>query len=122
MRTRYKLALRAMPTIFWAMLIATTILMLIELAPKQTGWMHWDKIQHVLVFMMLSLLGAHAYLHRYYLAIALILYGAMIEVLQNMCTITRQASIYDWVTDIVGVYVGLVFFALLQKITNKQSL
>ncbi len=122
MRPLYQLALRAIPTIFWAMLIFTTILMLIELAPKQAGWMHWDKLQHVLVFMMLSLLGAHAYLHRYYLAIGLILYGAIIEVLQNMFTITRQASIYDWVADFVGVYVGLVIFALLQRITNRQSL
>ena len=122
MKPLYQLALRAIPTIFWATLIITTIAMLIELAPKQTGWMYWDKVQHVLVFMMLSLLGANAYLHKYYLAIGLILYGAIIEVLQNMLTITRQASIYDWVTDVVGVCIGLVIFALLQKISNKQCL
>ena len=122
MRSLYQLALRAIPAIFWAMLIIATISMLIELAPKQTGWMYWDKVQHVLIFMMLSLLGASAYLHKYYLAIGLILYGAMIEVLQNMFTITRQASIYDWVADVVGVCIGLLIFALLQKITNKQRL
>ena len=120
MKPLYQLALRAIPTIFWAMLIITTIAMLIELAPKQTGWMYWDKVQHVLIFIMLSLLGANAYLHKYYLALGLILYGAIIEVLQNMLTITRQASIYDWVTDVVGVCIGLLIFALLQKITNKQ--
>ena len=120
MRPFYQLALRAIPVFFWAMLTIATISMLIELAPEQSGWMYWDKFQHVLVFTILSLLGANAYLHKHYLAIGLTLYGAIIEVLQSMFTITRHASIADWLTDIVGVCIGLVIFALLQKITHKQ--
>ncbi len=116
MRPLYQLALRAIPTIFWVMLIITTISMLIELAPKQAGWAYWDKLQHMLVFMMLLLLGANAYLHKYYLAIGLMLYGAIIEVLQSMFTLTRHASIDDWLADVVGICMGLLIFALLQKI------
>jgi VanZ family protein len=112
----YQTLLRAMPAIFWSLLIITSVLMLIELPPKQGGWPHWDKLQHALVFLVLTLLGTIAYTSKkYYLAVGLIAYGASTELLQGMFTITRLASINDWLADVVGVCIGLLIFTLFQK-------
>jgi VanZ family protein len=112
----YQTLLRAMPAIFWSLLIITSVLMLIELAPKKSGWPHWDKVQHMLVFLVLTLFGAIAYSNKkHYVAIGLIAYGAGVELLQGMFTITRLASINDCLADIAGVVIGLLIFTLFQK-------
>jgi VanZ family protein len=112
----YQTLLRAMPAIFWSLLIITSVFMLIELAPKNSGWPHWDKVQHVLVFLVLTLLGTFAYTSKkYYLAVGLIAYGAGTELLQGMLTITRLATMNDWLADVVGICIGLLIFTLFQK-------
>jgi VanZ family protein len=112
----YQRILRAMPIIFWALLIITSAFMLIELPPKQGGWPHWDKLQHALVFLVLTLLGVIAYASKkHILAIGLIAYGASTELLQGMFTITRLASMNDWLADVVGICIGLLIFTLFQK-------
>ena len=112
----YQKTLRAMPIFLWALLVIITIFMLIELTPKQSGWQHWDKVQHVTIFLALTLIGAFAFPRiKIYIVAGLIVYGASTELLQGALTLTRLSSINDWLADVVGVCIGLVFFVILQK-------
>ena len=104
---------------FWVALIATSILMFVPgQPPKSTGFMHWDKIQHASVFMLLIKLAWAAYPHKKSLgAILLVIFGAVIEILQSALTTTRMGSTGDWIADIVGLIIGMSICALL--LSNK---
>lgn len=100
----------SLPYVFAALLALVTYLMLIELPPKQAGWPYWDKVQHVVVFVMLTTLALFAFPKwRWQSAIGLVAYGALIEWLQAMWTLTRMASVGDWLADTLGVVVSLMF-------------
>ncbi len=116
-------ALRFMSYIFWTMLIIATALMLIELAPKEDGWPYWDKLQHVVVFVILTLAGCLAFPQkRLRVGLSLIAFGALIEIVQGALTITRKASVYDWLADIAGILIAAGIFAVLQKKFASNSL
>jgi VanZ family protein len=110
------LVLRNLALFFWLFIIIVSYLMLIELPPKDGSIPHIDKIQHMLVFMWLTMIGQLAYKpHRYWLAAALVLYAASTELLQGMLTTTRLASVNDWLADICGIAIAMVMFNLLKK-------
>ncbi len=107
--------------LFWIFFSLVTFFLLVELAPKPQKIPHLDKIQHAVIFIILMLLAAMAWKpHSHWpankrLAAALILYGASTELLQGIFTITRQASVYDWLADCVGIAIGLLIFAFYKK-------
>jgi VanZ family protein len=112
---------RALPVTFAAMVLLVTLLMLVELAPSHGGWPYWDKVQHLLVFAMLTTLGCLAFpLHQRAVCLVLILYGGLIEWLQGALTITRMASFGDWFADGVGVLVMWVCFWMLKRLTAEN--
>ena len=104
---------------FWVALFVISILMFVPgKPPKNTGFMHWDKIQHSLVFMLLIKLAWAAYPHKKMLsAVSMVIFGAIIEILQGALTTTRMGSTGDWIADIVGIMLGMSICALL--ISNK---
>lgn len=90
--------------IFWLMLVMVTWLMLIELPPKEGGWVHWDKVQHIVIFVMLTSMACLSFSKFWVRACCMLLvYGALVECLQSLFTVTRQASLGDWWADCVGV-------------------
>lgn len=98
-----------------------TYLMLIELPPKQGGWPYWDKVQHLLVFMLLASLAFLAYRKaRWLSAVLLVLYGAIIEWLQGLLTITRMPSVGDWLADVAGVMLTLILCLLIARLTPRK--
>lgn len=98
-----------LPYIFWLLLGAVTYTMLIELPHKPGGWPHWDKVQHVVVFMALAAIACWAFpRHRWLLAIVLIIYGAVVEWMQAEFTTTRLPSLGDWFADIAGVILVMI--------------
>ena len=102
--------------IFWAMLAIVTVLMLIELAPKEGGWPYWDNLQHIVVFVMLTVAGCLAFPQkRIWVGLSLIAFGAIIEVLQGALTSTRQASVYDWLADVAGISIVIGLLALIKN-------
>lgn len=106
--------------LFWMMLGLATFLLLIELAPEPQKIPYLDKLEHATGFAVLYILGKQAYKpHAYWLAGALILYGGLIESLQGFLTVTRQASVYDWLADIVGVLVAILIINNLQKMKSQ---
>ena len=110
--------------LFLLALILVTFIMLIELKPSTDNIPYLDKVEHVLVFCALTGIGLCAFLNKKTsLIIGLASYGALIEGLQGMLTITRQASVGDWVADCVGILFGCVIYMatsqLIQRETNK---
>ncbi len=67
----------------------------------------WDKAQHFLAFFMLALLGSLAFSSRHVtLLVGLLLFGACIEVWQLFIP-WRDADIFDFLADGVGVFLAL---------------
>jgi VanZ family protein len=121
MKSRIEQLQGLMPYVFVAMLLIVTWLMLVELGPARNGWPYWDKVQHMAVFAMLSALGfiAHAQA-KTKVIIGLMVYGALIEWLQSLLTITRKASVGDWVADVAGILLlSVCFFAVKQRISSN---
>lgn len=108
--------MRFMPLIFWLLIVIVSVLMLIELKPTTDGIPYLDKFEHAVVFIALSITGSLAYAqHKQRVYIGLIALGALYEVLQALCTITRQASIYDWLADVVGILIAVKLLNLVKK-------
>lgn len=71
-----------------------------EMLPKIN---HFDKIQHVVAFMLISLLGFAAWPRRPLMVVlVMLIYGLAMEVAQSF-TAYRQGDYQDWIADAVGV-------------------
>jgi len=75
-----------------------------------------DKIVHVFIFCVGVYLFATALSERQknsflsYLVLMFILYGLLLEVLQDLFLIQRSADVFDWLADIIGVFLGVWLF------------
>lgn len=103
--------------LFALALCITTLLMLWPFVPNNDGWIYKDKVEHVLVFAVLTCIGCMAYTQwPTRVMLGLIVYGAAIEYLQQALTSTRLASPADWLADCVGVAIGFILY----RYVNKQ--
>jgi hypothetical protein len=95
--------LRALRFIFWATLVTTFIIA--EMPSSEAPHVFpWDKAEHVLAFYVLGLLGSLAHPKRSLLVIGIWLsvFGALIELVQALPFIHRDADFWDWVADSVA--------------------
>lgn len=114
--------LHMMPLVFWALFAIVTVLMLVELAPKQGGWPYWDKVQHALVFAALASVGYLAFPQKKrWVSLGLVCYGALIEWLQSVLTMTRMASASDWLADVAGILLAIQISLALAYLANKPK-
>jgi len=114
--------LRLMPCLFWALISIVTILLLIELAPKQSNWPYLDKVEHIVVFAMLSTFGGLAYpSKKIWIYFGLAFYGLVMELLQGALTITRMPSVYDWIADILGILLSIAVVYFLKNMAIKNN-
>jgi VanZ family protein len=69
-----------------------------------------DKVQHIIAFATLSLLGSFAYPRTALLRLlaGLSLFGAFIEVVQAIPVLHRDSDVLDWLADTVAVIVVLL--------------
>ena len=69
-----------------------------------------DKVQHIIAFATLSVLGSCAYpaTALTQLLVRLSLFGALIEVVQAIPALHRDSDILDWLADTVAVAVVLL--------------
>jgi VanZ family protein len=113
---------RFMPYIFWSLISIVSALMLIELAPKEGGWPYWDKVQHAVVFLVLTIAGALAFPQRkLWVYLGLVFFGALIEVMQGIFTTTRYPSALDWLADIAGILIA-IFILYICKISISTTI
>jgi len=74
----------------------------------------WDKLEHALAFLGLTLWFCGLVRLRFFpvVALAMLLFGAGIEVAQGAMGLGRDADVWDWVGDAVGVAAALALLYL----------
>jgi VanZ family protein len=50
----------------------------------------------------------------------LIIYGALIEIMQSSLTSSRFGDVWDWVADGIGVFVGIAIYITLIKVKSYR--
>ena len=112
---------RISSVIFWLLISLVTFLLLMEQQPSAPLFPHVDKLIHASVFATLMAIGYAAYAqHLTLLCLGLISYGAITEVLQGTYTLTRSASLYDWLADITGVLLCILIINKLKSHHQKH--
>ncbi|MBR6492958.1 MAG: VanZ family protein [Paludibacteraceae bacterium] len=82
-----------------------------------------DKLIHGLMYLLLSIAMIIPFdrslrtrvLPYIYMCIAATAYGALIEVLQHFCTVSRTGSLCDLCADFVGALIGLLIVFVITK-------
>ena len=100
--------IRLLRSSFVAILVAVFIIALLPTTyePKIVPWQ--DKVEHVLTFFTITLIGAAAWPQRFRaIAAGILAYGAAIEVAQSFTT-WRTGDVNDWVADAAGVAAAAV--------------
>ena len=115
---------RVMPLVFCFGLVLTTILLLMPSYAVPKAFDFYDKAQHGLVFVTLTLAGLLAFSGRFKaVCLGLCLYGGVMEVLQSTMTTTRHGDVVDWLADSAGVVVGLgLFLAGSKSVKNATNI
>lgn len=104
--------------LLWVLLTIVTYLLLIELKPTPQTWPK-DKLQHVIVFVLLTYLGSKAYSkYGLYVGLGLASYGGLMELLQTAFTHTRTGNIADWLADLAGILLGVYGLNMQNKKLN----
>ena len=67
-----------------------------------------DKVVHFSLFAVLAATGRWAGARRSLLAGALVLYGALSELLQGIPALHRDPAVGDWLADVLGTLAGLL--------------
>lgn len=73
-----------------------------------------DKVQHIIAFVVLTLLARAAYptAERWKIFFGLAAFGVLIEAVQTMPSLHRDASLLDWLVDSIAVAATLGVLAL----------
>ena len=102
-------ASRAARAIFWAAVIFAFVMAVVPHPPEVPGEPN-DKVQHIIAFATLALLGSFAYpaTTLVQLLLRLSLFGALIEVVQAIPALHRDSDVLDWLADTAAVIVVLL--------------
>lgn len=76
-----------------------------------------DKLQHMLAFLVLTLLGSAAFrgVSRLRLMLAMTAFGGLIEIVQMVPELHRDAEWSDWLADILAVLIGIAVAHLFER-------
>jgi hypothetical protein len=94
---------------FWAAACFAFVMAILPHPPQVPGEPN-DKVQHIVAFATLSLLGSFAYPRTKLvkLLVGLSLFGAFIEVVQAIPALHRDSDVLDWLADTASVSVVLL--------------
>jgi VanZ family protein len=103
--------------VFWLAAVFTLAMALLP-APPQLPGEPGDKIQHIMAFAVLTALASLAYprIRPAVLFAALAALGALIEVLQSIPSLGRDAEWADWLADSLAIAAVLSIAALLRRL------
>ncbi|MGB3342765.1 MAG: VanZ family protein [Aequorivita sp.] len=110
-------------TWFWLALIYSGAITALFLVPTgdfpKVNFSSADKVAHILIFFVLTCLWL-LYLFRktgrlrsndiLILLLSVLFYGIIIEIVQELFTVSRTADLWDVLANMVGVIVGILFF------------
>lgn len=115
------------PAFLWAVLILALTLSPASDLPEAT-WItiyNVDKVIHAVLFgvlyflLMRGLMKQHT--HEFYsrvvlwIVISVILYGAVIEILQSVLPIGRSGGLADWLADCAGTGIAYIFYRRMHR-------
>jgi hypothetical protein len=94
---------------FWAAACLAFVMAIVPHPPEVPGAPN-DKVQHIVAFATLALLGSFAYPRTTLLKLVagLSLFGALIEVVQAIPALHRDSDVLDWLADTAAVGFVLV--------------
>ncbi|MFL6830203.1 MAG: hypothetical protein ACJ8D5_06240 [Sphingomicrobium sp.] len=97
-------------SVFWA---ALTVIFVLAVVPHPPPVQASDKIQHMAAFATLAALGALAYAATPPLKMiaGLSLFGALIEAVQAIPAVHRDADVLDWLVDTLACGIVLIVLA-----------
>ena len=95
--------------LFWAAALFAFVMAILPHPPHVPGGPS-DKIQHVIAFATLGLLGARAYRDLSWLRmlVGLSLFGGLIELVQAIPSLNRDSDPIDWLADTVAASAALL--------------
>jgi VanZ family protein len=102
-------ASRASRITFWAAACFAFVMAVVPHPPEVPGEPN-DKVQHIVAFATLALLGVFAYPRTLLVKLlaGLSLFGAFIEVVQAIPVLHRDSDVLDWLADTAAVLVVLL--------------
>ncbi len=74
-----------------------------------------DKLVHLLLFLALALAGRWAGIRARPLALLLVAYAGLSEVVQAVSDLQRSGSVLDWLADVAGAGLGLLAWRRLER-------
>ena len=103
--------------IFFLAILFTSVLSFISIDQSIAKFLIQDKLLHFLAFTVITFLAyaSNFKIKRIFLFLLLILYGFLIEVIQNSLEY-RTFELYDLLSDIIGVFVGYMSWKYLKKL------
>ena len=107
---------RIVRTIFWAAAFFAFVMAVLPHPPQLPGAPS-DKVQHIAAFLVLGALASFAYPRTspVYLATALSLFGAVIEIVQLIPALNRDGDPVDWIADTAAAGLMLIFLHWLRN-------
>jgi VanZ family protein len=110
---------RPLRILFWAAAIFAFVMAVLPHPPRIPGEPN-DKVQHIIAFATLALLGSWAYTAANPLKLLawLSLFGAAIEIVQMIPALYRDADVLDWIADTAAVVVVLVLVRAVRRRTK----
>ena len=102
--------------VFFLTILFTSVMSFISIDASTAKFLLQDKLLHFLVFTVITFLAyaSNFKIKRIFLFLLLILYGFLIEVIQNSLEY-RTFELYDLLSDIIGVIVGYMSWKYLKK-------
>jgi hypothetical protein len=81
-----------------------------------------DKVQHMAAFFTITVLGRWAFPRAAWwkLALALVAFGGLIELVQLIPELHRDSEWSDWFADIVAIGAGLIVAELVQRLLGVR--
>ncbi len=112
--------LRTLAVLFWLALCLTLVMALVPRPPVGALGVN-DKVQHMAAFAVLSLLAWLAFprQRRWVLFLTLAAIGGLIEILQMIPALHRDADVKDWIADYVAIAAVLGFCGGLRWIWGR---
>ncbi len=107
---------RLLIILFWSATLFALVMASLPKPPRVPGDPS-DKVQHIIAFMTLAALAAAAYPRTPLLRIGLGLcaFGALIELIQMIPALNRDAELADWLADTLAAALVLALAALVRR-------
>ena len=105
---------------FWA---AAVFAFVMAVLPQPPSFDVSDKLEHMAAFFVIAVLGCMAYpnFSRVKLALALVAFGGLIELVQEIPMLHRDSELSDWLADIFAVAIAMACVWLVQRLRTAQA-